>query len=700
MCSTCRTCYPFIPVALRLRPQLISALLLGSLLALPVLAQTDEPLPADTTRERGTVELPQMMVTGEKTSRSLHETSSSTEVYDFLRIESTPGATNVNSLLQITPNVVDVGTGNDLPAVRGVDGTGPTRGAGAFLSGTRPRLNLSLDGRSLTHREFTFGPQSLWDVEQVEIFRGPQSHIQGRNAIAGAIVVTSKDPVFAWEGAARVGVAEQGYFQTAAMVSGPLVQDELAFRLSVDRQERESFVKMESYDPVGNPREFETTTVRAKLLYAPLEMPTFSTMLSIAHFDSRAPQNEALIPPPEHQGARFDPRRPVQENESTSGIWDLSWELSDQLSFENKLVFTDFANYRRVAEGLPSADSEGTELQIEPLLRFNHAGDRLRGLAGARYFRGSQDEFVNLFGGSTFDDKTTTTSVFAEVVYALHPQVDITLASRFEREERQRDGGAGTTVEVDLDETYSAFLPKVDVAWKPIEGQTFGAMVARGFNPGGAGMTFVAPPYISYTFDSEYVWNYELYSRHRLSGGRLELTSNIFYNDYKDMQLPYYLGPNSTVIYNADKAQSYGAELGMRWLATPELVVFGSVGLLETEIKRFPDSGIEGNELPRAPSHTLSLGTEYAFTQRLSFSANAAFSDGYYSYYDNDERGAISSHWSANIQATYLFRGGRVTLYVENLFDADDNLLITDNDIHVPIVQQPRIIGAALELRF
>ena len=112
-----------------------------------------------------------------------------------------PGAETVSDLMRMTANTVDIGIGNNLPTVRGVDGSGPSTGGAAFLSGTRPRLVLSLDGRPLTYNEQAYGPQSLWDMERVEIFRGPQSYIQGRNAIAGAIVMTSKDPDFDWESA-------------------------------------------------------------------------------------------------------------------------------------------------------------------------------------------------------------------------------------------------------------------------------------------------------------------------------------------------------------------------------------------------------------------------------------------------------------------------------------------------------------------
>ncbi|MDF9347384.1 hypothetical protein OH693_18650 [Escherichia coli] len=111
-----------------------------------------------------------MIVTGEKTTRSLLDTGSSVEVFDSRRFDSMPGAETVSDLMRMTANTVDIGIGNNLPTVRGVDGSGPSTGGAAFLSGTRPRLVLSLDGRPLTYNEQAYGPQSLWDMERVEIF--------------------------------------------------------------------------------------------------------------------------------------------------------------------------------------------------------------------------------------------------------------------------------------------------------------------------------------------------------------------------------------------------------------------------------------------------------------------------------------------------------------------------------------------------
>ncbi|KAA9001297.1 TonB-dependent receptor [Affinibrenneria salicis] len=641
-----------------------------------------------------------IVVRGEKTERSIYDTSASVEVYDERRMAAVPNASSVSDLLKQTPNVVDVGIGNDLPTIRGIDGSGPAQGANAFLNGTRPRMNMSVDGRSLTYNELAFGPQSLWDVERVEIFRGPQSYIQGRNAIAGAVVITSKDPSFEWEQAVKGAIGNHHSSQTAAMISGPVVEDQLAFRLSVDRQRRRSDADLTAYAPVGDPREIEVTTSRAKLLYNPAALPELTSRLSLNHYDTQAPQNEAS------SSLRFESTRPVFKTKSTSGIWDLEWEASEGINFENKLLYTNFSNHRLTPTGLQSADIDGRELQIEPLMRFGADGDTWRGLAGLRYFRGTQDEFVNFnayYGGvNTFDDKTETASAFAELSWALHPQVDVTFAGRVEREQRKRTGGSGA-VNINFDETYNVFLPKVDLAWKPLDGQTLGAKIARGYNAGGAGMTFVQP-FISYTYDSEYVWNYELYSRHRLKDTRVELTTNIFYNDYKDMQLPITEG-SSSVIHNAEKVETYGAEFGARWQPTRDLAMFGSAGLLKAKIKRFSAaSGAEGADLPRAPAVSANVGASYLITPGLELSGNVQYSDAYYSAYDKDPRGRIGAYWITNLQLAYTFAHGRATLFAQNLFDSDKRVMTyygaSQNVDYLSEIRRPRMIGASIELTF
>lgn len=643
-------------------------------------------------------QLTDVVVMGEKNKRTKFDTSTSVDVFDRKRLKTSANPTTASDVLKMTVNTVDLGSGNDLPTVRGIDGSGPAQGAVAFFAGTRPRLNLAVDGRSATYNEFAFGSQSLWDIKQVEVLRGPQSLAQGKNAIAGAIVLTSNDPSDVWEGAVKLGVGNQNSSQTAAMVSGPLIEEELSFRLSVDRQKRESFVKLKYYPEAGDPRKIETTTTRAKLLFTPSAFPDFYSRLTINHVKSRAPQNEALDNP---GSMRYSPERPVFETSATSGIWDVHYRLNPQWSFENKFIYTQFDNDRLalpMPKGTP-AKLDGHEVQIEPMLRFNTEDKRLSGLVGLHYFAGKQDETVDLMPNRNyFDDKTKTQAIFGELTFAATPTFDVTLASRIERESHQRHGGSNN-VRVDLDKTLTVFLPRVDLAWKPSDQTVAGVQVSRGYNPGGAGITF-DQPIVSYAFDPEYVWNYELYHRYRNDERRFELSSNVFFNDYKDMQLPYYLGVGSVAIRNAEKVHTYGAEFSGSWHATAKLKVLGSVGVLKTKIKRYADSGLEGNQLTRAPSLTLSSGVDYQFGNGWDVGGDVRYIGDYYSNYQNDSLGKIDAYTQVNLYAGYRFKSGRIGLYAHNIFDSGHDIFIPAKDRHDALVQRPRAVGVTAEYQF
>lgn len=644
------------------------------------------------------IKLPVIVVIGEKSTRHKFETGTSIEVNDAEQIKHSNHTINASDLLQNTANVIDTGTGNDLPSIRGVDGSGPATGAVAFVGGTRPRLNMSVDGRTSTYNEFAFGTQSLWDVQQVEVYRGPQSVMQGRNAIAGAVVITTKDPGFEYESALKIAAGNQDYLQLAAMISAPIIENELAFRLSVDRQERESFVDLISYDPVGDPSKFETTTIRGKLLYTPVDIPELTTKLTMNHIDSRAPQTEAHTNP---NSARYSPQRPVFETESLSTIWDTQWVFNDYVTLDNKIIYTDYNNDRLslpAPAGVP-ATLDGKEFQIEPILRLSSANEQWKGLVGLRYFKGDQDETVDLLGvHNIFKDKSETKAILGEVSYLPNEFYEITLSGRFENESHRRDGGS-TSISIDRDKSYHEFLPKIDIAWKPSFNHVLGSKVARGYNPGGAGVTF-ASPVVSYSYEAEYLWNYELYHRYRNDSETFELATNIFLNDYEDMQLPYYLSASSVTIRNAEKVKTYGAEFNLNWMPLDGLKVYAALGLLKTKIEKYPNSNIEGNHLSRSPDYTLTAGVNYISAQGWEIGGSFRLTDDYYSNYQNNAIGKIDGYHEFNLQAAYNFKKARLSLFANNVFDADNKIFVPASDRVESVDLRPRLVGVALDLHF
>ena len=109
-----------------------------------------------------------------------------------------------------------------------------------------PLATTYVDGVPQTQNGARRGVNGTWDLQQVEVWRGPQSTIVGRNALAGAIQVKSNDPTMKWETAARLGFGTDTFNNQAVMVSGPIVDDKLAFRIAAEQQSRHGDV---SYPP-------------------------------------------------------------------------------------------------------------------------------------------------------------------------------------------------------------------------------------------------------------------------------------------------------------------------------------------------------------------------------------------------------------------------------------------------------------------
>lgn len=115
----------------------------------------------------------ELVVTAERTNRSLDQVASSVAVTTASDADNLAGAFTTDDIVSRLPNVVSVRPTSSAPVIRGVDGTGPAVGGNAFFAGTRARVNYVVDGRSLTYNEAIYLDGGIWDLQQVEIYRGP-----------------------------------------------------------------------------------------------------------------------------------------------------------------------------------------------------------------------------------------------------------------------------------------------------------------------------------------------------------------------------------------------------------------------------------------------------------------------------------------------------------------------------------------------
>lgn len=644
----------------------------------------------------------EIVVTAERANRTLRETSSSVSVSTREDLERKSGVYSANDLLDRIPNILSIEPGNDLPAVRGVDGTGPGGGATAFFAGARPRLSFQVDGRTLTANEATFGDTSLWDAQQVEVYRGPQSTLLGRNAIAGVVAIKTADPTFEWQGAARAIVGNRDEVQLSGAIGGPIASDLLALRLSADWQRSQDFIEFAPYPGTDNPGRYDTKTFRGKLLFAP--SPAVRSLLTVSYQDGRAPQSNWVKRPFENL-VSIDGglQQPVFRERTTTGISDTTVDLSDTLSFQLLLSASDFRVNRYSPAGLGISQIDGEEYLVEPLLRYTSPDKRFSGFIAAYVFRNRQNETNDLFGGGAYRDETDTTAVFGELTVKPIDALSIILGARYEEEKRYRVGATGPLV-TNFQETYKEFLPKATISLDVAPNVTVGVTAGRGYNAGSASIT-LAEPYSQYTYKPEYVWTYEGFVRAGL-GNDIELTGNVFYSRYKDMQLPYYLSALSVEIRNAERVNTYGAELGLAWRPSPKNEVFANVGLLDTKIERYSvDAASQGNELPRAPAFSLNAGFNFSPDGKFELGADVRYTSAYFSDTLNYAGGRISPYAVVNGRVAYNVGPARLFLSVRNLlnsFKATQVGVVVPGfpDFDYATLLPPRKISAGVELRF
>lgn len=655
----------------------------------------------------------EVIVTSEMIDRSLSRSGLSVDIFDEDTLRNQGVLTTLRDILDSSTNLsMMTGTGK-APTVRGIDGTGASENAIAFFSGSRARLSWQIDGRPASYNEIVFGDMGIYDVERIEVLRGAQSSLIGPNAIAGSMVVKTKDPVFDFEGSAQLAGGNFDQRRSSGMLNFPIVDEKLAFRIAADIYQRDNATEYEPYEGVDKPEQMEAIAVRAKALFQPTGDKDTRLLMTLSHTKYEGPQGEIIVRPFEDRVSNA-PNQPVHKPTTTSLIGDFAMPLSDSMKFE---VISSITDMEFVRESTSSAGRiETTEKTFEPRLRYSN-DNGTSAVFGLYYHSADQDERIEFGPAGTlvFDQSTETLAVYTEGLIPLSATLDLSLGIRYEQEDRERVGGDADLVfvQISANENYEAFLPKVGLNWKPQENLSFGAQISRGYSSGGSGVSFVSPV-VNFEYEKETVWTGELFSRQDFMGGRLQTKQNIFYSLYNDMQLPFDLTPENSrdesfVIRNADEVRTIGAELGLTLSTSEHTNVFGNIGLLETEITDYEGSGVEGNELLTAPNFSANTGFTLV---RDNFNASvvARYSDAYFTDVNNRPRGKTDAYVVADAQAGYDFGNIRIFANIKNMFDNETsvarypgfNTAIGEDDasLDTAVLLQPRTYTVGLQLDF
>jgi outer membrane receptor protein involved in Fe transport len=676
------------------------------LAAAGALAAPDDGLPPPVAAEETT----EIIVTGERVPRSLRETPSSVAVVTSAELESHAAPDRLEQLLDHIPNV-QLGGGGDGPTIRGLDTTGPTRDLPAFLGGIRPRTTLVVDGRAVSFHEFVFGAAPVWDLESLEVFRTPQTTTQGRNSIAGAIFLNTIDPSFGWEGRARAIGGDLDTRHVSALVSGPLVADQVAFRLTGDyRKSRTSNVVTNVVEGTDFNND-EYGQVRLKLLARPDVLPGARAEITYAHIESQSPTVEGVQPP-------FRERRALTGGNAAFGTnvdsltADVSYDPAGPFSVQTVLSHGDAAVRRFATPGLGVARIHYSDWSAEAVVRWDN-GHGIEATGGASHTRVALDQLIDLSllsGIGDFDDRQTGTGLFGEVAWRLFDRATLIAGLRYQRDGQQRVGflqGRTAPIPLDYRQSFDAWLPKVSFAYDVTREVTVGALVQRAYNPGGVSLRFDIGEADEYL--PERLWNYELVARASLIRGALSATANLFRYDMRDAQRSR---PISIVVpgggfrvgfadlFNVPRARVHGAELTLEWRASRRLSVEGSIGLLDTRITRTDQasSHLLGKGFQRSPPFSASAGIDWQPVDRVRLSAQLDHNAGYFS--DETERPDLRVGGMTTINAKAAVEWGPVTAfaYARNLLDEFAlRALLTPT---LAVASDPREVGFGLEAGF
>ncbi len=655
-----------------------------------------------------------IVVTGERINRSLLNTASSVSVLNTSEVEDRAQQSLFESLVGL-PNIA-VAEGEGLSAIRGQQSNSiGNSAAGALQTGSEQRALLVVDDFSRVSTFSNTAFNSLFDVDQVEVYRGPQSTLRGRSAIAGAMVVTTREPEFQFGGRVLAElnhdeVSGTGY-RFAGAVSLPLITDVLAVRVSaernVDRDPISALLPGEytGTAPFDDARRLEGTRANLRVRFE----PTGSTRIDLIsnYVDATVPLTRNTAAGPD-QGGAFSDRVfafPGDFRALDAEAYFIGGKISQRVGpgdlqllvgYGNEVIET---NAQRNASFVTFNPSSDDILSAEALYRFE-AG-RLEGLAGISYARRTTLTDADVFGvvKLLIDQSSETYAAYADLRYELTDVIELNVGGRVLSLEQRRDFTFGAPIIVNERISDTIALPQIGVLFSLSPEQRINVSLRRGYQEGGRGPNLSLGT--TYSFDAETVCAAEASYRYQSEGGQFGLTVTGFYNWYRNQQFFVDLDtvPESAEVRNQPRSRSFGLEIEGRARLDDRFSVTAGVGLLDTTIIKASGLDVaDGNQFGFAPPVTVNLGAEWKPLARLTVNSSVSLTGGYFGDIVNarDFTGGDYALVDASIAYDFGVFTGRV--FVQNAFDELAFISRSgDNDARVT---RPRTIGVSIAANF
>ncbi|WP_206244045.1 TonB-dependent receptor [Novosphingobium terrae] len=579
----------------------------------------------------------------------------------------------------------------------------------------------------------------LYDLDSVQVLRGPQGTLFGRNVTGGAIVLTTKKPSFTkteFDGAVTYG--NYNDFGLDGMISGPVTEN-VAVKATVSRESRDGF----GHDRLTGTPEDDLDTINTRLQLR----ARHSHLETLFSFDYNHDANgERTL---SSLGAGSDGNRRTSELGVVQGfqrdIWGLSNHSDLDLGGTGSLhAITAFretrshdrysqtgVNYRYLTSGSQSVldDSDHVKTFTEEL-RYESPEWQLGHLtAGVYYLHEDANRQLGTTGlaaitGATATNRlanqsVTTSSIsgFADGTLNLPLAFRLTLGGRYTSDQKTGNlvntdylVAANSFATGDLSHTWTQFTPRAILAWQPRAGFMTYASWSKGFTSGGYNTEASNLKSIVTPFNPEKVTNYEVGLKGDWFRHRLAVNLAGFWMNYTDKQ--EYVQNTITgvgTITNAGKARSRGVEAEVTAHPVKGLTLNASYAWLDTTYLDFFVAGVvnnTGHPLGSSPPHkasgTVSYERPVGGKGYLQFDTTYAWTDGYYTGATQQAQLFVPKYGllNASIGFETANRHQRLTIWGKNLTNQD--YLLTPSTVGVlsEYLGPPRTFGATLSVKY
>jgi iron complex outermembrane receptor protein len=643
------------------------------------------------------VALPSMVVSADFRPNTAQETPISLTTIDSETIESR-GAQHIEDILNLAPNV-NVSSGASRGQYFQIRGIGERS---QFSAPINPSVGLIIDGIDFSR---TGGAATLFDIEQVEILRGPQGTLFGTNALAGVINMQSKQPTNDLDIHVETGIAQYGTHNLGVAVGGALVEDKLLGRASIYSHQSDGYMENDFLN--SDTQDHDEVTAKGHLKWlATNDLTVDLNFLHINGYDAFTLDNSRHSVSDE----------PGEDRQNTNAFaLKTDWRANDAVQLQSAITYsksdltysydadwnnaaansaffqtltptlqancldTDWDNdafcpYDAAEEFKRNRENYSLEfkaLSNEDGRIFNNTTDWAIGI---NYL--SQDEDLALdspFSPLVNEYKTDNTAIFGQLDTQLTKK--LTLISGMRIEYFEADYQDSNNLNIDTDETL--FGGKLGLNYQVNNAHMAYTSLSRGFKSGGVNNNDALPE-SKRKFDTEYMWSLEAGLKSIWLDGDMATNLSVFHSWRRDAQVKSSVfvggGEFEDSITNAARGRNMGVEADMDWMINKEIRLMAAVGLLHAVFDEYdnPDlasNNVNGRRQAHAPAYQFTLGGEYYFAPGWTFHTNIEGKDEF--YYSNSHNSKSSSYVLTNASIDYRQDNWKVSLWGRNLFDKD-----------------------------